>query len=121
MKRIIIAAFITVILSVSLFAEENKYYCSEEPYTYFIYNEDSLTQEQLSKIMQLKSKYQTKISELRKKMHFEKTKINLEMAKQNPNNSIINNSIKLNREYNKQLQTIANEFLSEYRKIKNQN
>ena len=54
-------------------------------------------------------------------MHFEKTKINLEMAKQNPNNSIINNSIKLNREYNKQLQTIANEFLSEYRKIKNQN
>ena len=43
------------------------------------------------------------------------------MAKQNPDSIIINNSIKLNMEYNRQLKTIINEFLSEYRKIKNNN
>ena len=119
MKRIIIAAFITVILSVSLFANEN--YSYYEPYTYFIYNENSLTQEQLSQINHLKNEYQTKIEKLRKKMYLERTKINLEMAKQNPDSIIINNSIKLNMEYNRQLKTIINEFLSEYRKIKNNN
>ena len=95
MKRIIIAAFITVILSVSLFANEN--YSYYEPYTYFIYNENSLTQEQLSQINHLKNEYQTKIEKLRKKMYLERTKINLEMAKQNPDSIIINNSIKLNK------------------------
>lgn len=63
MKHIIIAAFITVILSASLFAKENIYYCPQEPYTYFIYNEDSLTQEQLLQVIQLKSEYQPKIAE----------------------------------------------------------
>ena len=119
MKRIIIAAFITVILSVSLFANEN--YSYYEPYTYFIYNENSLTQEQLSQINHLKNEYQTKIEKLRKKMYLEKTKMNLEMAKQNPDNTAINNSRKLNLEYSNQLKEIAREFLSEYRKIKNNN
>lgn len=54
-------------------------------------------------------------------MYLEKTKMNLEMSKQNPDSIVINNSRKLNIEYNKQLQKIANEFLSEYKKIKNQN
>ena len=35
MKRVIMVLFITVILSISLFAED--YYCADEPYTYFIY------------------------------------------------------------------------------------
>ena len=121
MKRVILVLFITVILTISLFAESENYYCADESYTYFIYNEDSLTEKQLNEIIALKSEYQPKISELRKKMYLERTKMNLEMAKQNPDSIIINNSIKLNMEYNRQLKTIINEFLSEYRKIKNNN
>ncbi|MEI0558224.1 hypothetical protein [Brachyspira intermedia] len=119
MKRIIMVLFITVILSVSLFAESENYYCANEPYTYFIYNEDSLTEKQLNEIMRLKDKYQPKISELRKKMYLERTKINLEMSKKNPDELIINNSIKLNMEYAKELKKIANDFLQEYNEIKN--
>ncbi|MEI0701216.1 hypothetical protein [Brachyspira intermedia] len=119
MKRIIMVLFITVILSVSLFAESENYYCANEPYTYFIYNEDSLTEKQLNEIMRLKDKYQPIISELRKKMYLERTKINLEMSKKNPDELIINNSIKLNMEYAKELKKIANDFLQEYNEIKN--
>ncbi|CRF35460.1 hypothetical protein BRSU_2671 [Brachyspira suanatina] len=117
MKRIIMVLFITVILSISLFAEN--YYCTDEPYTYFIYNEDSLTEKQLNEIIVLKSEYQPKISELRKKMYLERTKINLEMSKKNPDELIINNSLKLNMEYAKELKKIANDFLQEYNEIKN--
>ncbi|MBW5410361.1 hypothetical protein E6A50_08270, partial [Brachyspira hampsonii] len=76
MKRVILVVFITVVLSVSLFAERKNYYCSNEPYTYFIYNENSLTKEQLYKIMELKKEYQPKILELRKRIYLERTKIN---------------------------------------------
>lgn len=117
MKRFILVLFITVILSISLFAED--YYCADEPYTYFIYNEDSLTEKQLNEIMKLKDKYQPKISELRKKMYLERTKINLEMSKKNPDELVINNSLKLNMEYAKELKKIANDFLQEYNEIKN--
>lgn len=118
MKRIIMVLFTTVILSVSLFAqsEYNHYY---EPYTYFIYNENSLTEEQLNEIIELKSEYQPKISELRTKMYLERTKINLEMSKKNPDELVINNSLKLNMEYAKELKKIANDFLQEYNEIKN--
>ena len=117
MKRVIMVLFITVILSVSLFAEN--YYCANEPYTYFIYNEDSLTEKQLNEIIELKSEYQPKISELRKKMYLERTKINLEMSKKNPDELVINNALKLNMEYAKELKKIANDFLQEYNEIKN--
>ena len=119
MKRVIMVLFITVILSISLFAKSNDYYCTDEPYTYFIYNEDSLTEKQLNEIIELKSEYQPKISELRKKMYLERTKINLEMSKKNPDELIINNSLKLNMEYAKELKKIANDFLQEYNEIKN--
>lgn len=117
MKRVIMVLFIAVILSMSLFAED--YYCDNEPYTYFIYNEDSLNEKQLNEIMKLKDKYQPKISALRKKMYLERTKINLEMSKKNPDELVINNSLKLNMEYAKELKKIANDFLQEYNEIKN--
>ncbi|OEJ15164.1 hypothetical protein BFL38_12700 [Brachyspira hampsonii] len=119
MKRVILVVFITVVLSVSLFAERKNYYSSNEPYTYFIYNEDSLTKEQLYKIMELKKEYQPKISELRKKMYLERNKIKLEMHKRNPDELIINNSINFNMEYAKELRKIANDFLQKYNEIKN--
>ena len=114
------ALFLYIFLSISLFAEVNDdYYCSQEPYSYFIYNEASLTQEQLEKIIQLKTEYQPRIAELRNKMYLEKVKMNLEMSKKNPDALIINNSMKLNNEYSKEFRKIANEFLKEYNKIKN--
>ena len=58
MKRLILVLFITVILSISLFAED--YYCADEPYTYFIYNEAGLTQAQLAEVMKLKAEYQSR-------------------------------------------------------------
>ena len=58
-------------------------------------------------------------SELRKKMYLERTKMNLEMSKKNPDELIINNSLKLNMEYAKKLKKIANDFLQEYNEIKN--
>ncbi|EKV58179.1 hypothetical protein [Brachyspira hampsonii] len=119
MKRVILVIFITVVLSVSLFAERKNYYCSNEPYTYFIYNGDSLTKAQLDKIMELKKEYQPKISELRKKMYLERNKINSEIYKRNPHELIINNSINLNMEYAKELRKIVNDFLQKYNKIKN--
>ncbi len=119
MKRVILVLFITVILTISLFAESENYYCADESYTYFIYNEDSLTEKQLNEIIALKSEYQPKISELRKKMYLERTKMNLEMSKKNPDELIINNSLKLNMEYAKKLKKIANDFLQEYNEIKN--
>lgn len=119
MKRVILVLFITVILTISLFAESENYYCADESYTYFIYNEDSLTEKQLNEIIALKSEYQPKISELRRKMYLERTKMNLEMSKKNPDELIINNSLKLNMEYAKKLKKIANDFLQEYNEIKN--
>lgn len=118
MKHVIIVIFITVIFSISLFAESEYHYCTE-PYSYFIYNEASLTQEQLSQIIQLKNEYYPKISNLRKKIYLEKTKMNLEMSKKNPDELIINKTINLNMEYNKELKELANEFLQKYHKIKN--
>lgn len=115
MKRILITSFITVILSASLLFANNDTY-SQEPYSYFIYNEDSLSQDQLSQIIKLKTEYQNKISELREKMYLEKVKMNLEMS--NPNTEAVNNSINLNRKYSKELKKIANEFLEKYKQIK---
>lgn len=121
MKRVITVIFIISILSVSLFAKEGYYNnCNESySYVYFIYNEEGLSEEQLSQVIQLKSKYQPKIAELRKKMYLEKTKMNLEMSKQYPNSNLIDNSKILNRQYAKELQKLANEFLAEYNIIKN--
>lgn len=119
MKRIILVLFAAIIMSMSLFAESEYYYCAEEPYTYFIYNENSITEEQLNEIIELKSEYQPKISELRKKMYLERTKIDLEMSKKNPDELIINNSINLNMEYAKELRKIASDFLKKYNEIKN--
>ena len=117
---IFFALFLSIFLSMSLFAEVNdNYYCAQEPYSYFIYNEASLTEEQLEKIVQLKTEYQPRIAELRNKMYLEKVKMNLEMSKKNPDTLIINNSMKLNNEYSKELKKIANDFLQEYYKIKN--
>ena len=52
-------------------------------------------------------------------MYLERTKINLEMSKKNPDELVINNSIKLNMQYAKELKKIASDFLQEYNKIKN--
>ncbi|WP_028328819.1 hypothetical protein [Brachyspira alvinipulli] len=121
MKRVITVIFIISILSVSLFAEEGYYNNCNESYSYgyFIYNEEGLSEEQLSQVIQLKSKYQPKIAELRKKIYLGKTKMNLEMSKKYPNRNLIDNSKILNMQYAKELQKLANEFLAEYNKIKN--
>ena len=52
-------------------------------------------------------------------MYLERTKINLEMSKKNPDELVINNALKLNMEYAKELKKIANDFLQEYNEIKN--
>lgn len=74
------------------------YYCpySNYHYDYFIINAEGLTEKQLQKIMQLKEKYQPKFHEL-------KQKINIEMCKEKRNQKIIDESIQLNIEYNKEL------------------
>lgn len=123
MKRIFGIILFTVILSVSVYAKEKKYdwkdYDGSCSYEYFIYNEEGLTQEQLSEVMKLKSEYQSRFHDLKQKMYLEKTKMNLEMSKQNPDANIINSSMNLNMQYAKELQDLANEFLAKYNDIKN--
>ena len=99
------------------------YYCpySNYHYDYFIINAEGLTEKQLQKIMQLKEKYQPKFHELKQKINIEKIKIDIEMCKEKRNQKIIDESIQLNIEYNKELKKIANEFLEEYNKIKTEN
>ena len=130
MKQILSIIFIVSILSVPAFAKNNNYsskkgnnyYCYDDGevynYGYFIYNSASLTKEQLAEITKLKTEYQPKISELKQKINTEKTKMRLEMLKENPDSEIINNSMNLNIEYAKELQNISNEFLAKYRAIK---
>ncbi|MEI0685924.1 hypothetical protein R4M03_03015 [Brachyspira pilosicoli] len=128
MKHILSIIFIVSILSVPAFAKNdssynkaNNYsYCDGETYNYgyFIYNSASLTKEQLAEITKLKTEYQPKISELKQKINTEKTKMRLEMLKENPDSEIINNSMNLNIEYAKELQNVSNEFLAKYRAIK---
>lgn len=128
MKHILSIIFIVSILSVPAFAKNNSSYnkannysyCDGETYNYgyFIYNSASLTKEQLAEITKLKTEYQPKISELKQKINTEKTKMRLEMLKENPDSEIINNSMNLNIEYAKELQNISNEFLAKYRAIK---
>ncbi|MEI0530114.1 hypothetical protein R4I97_00990 [Brachyspira pilosicoli] len=129
MKQFLSIIFIVSILSVPAFAKNyssynkaNNYYCYDDGevynYGYFIYNSASLTKEQLAEITKLKTEYQPKISELKQKINTEKTKMRLEMLKENPDTEIINNSINLNIEYAKELQNVSNEFLAKYRAIK---
>lgn len=128
MKHILSIIFIVSILSVPAFAKNdssynkaNNYsYCDGETYNYgyFIYNSASLTKKQLAEITKLKTEYQPKISELKQKINTEKTKMRLEMLKENPDSEIINNSMNLNIEYAKELQNVSNEFLAKYRAIK---
>ncbi|MEI0794455.1 hypothetical protein R4L75_00775 [Brachyspira pilosicoli] len=128
MKHILSIIFIVSILSVPAFAKNNSSYnkannysyCDGETYNYgyFIYNSASLTKEQLVEITKLKTEYQPKISELKQKINTEKTKMRLEMLKENPDSEIINNSMNLNIEYAKELQNVSNEFLAKYRAIK---
>ncbi|WP_302279266.1 hypothetical protein [Brachyspira pilosicoli] len=128
MKQVLSIIFIVSILSVTAFAKNdssynkaNNYsYCDGETYNYgyFIYNSASLTKEQLAEITKLKTEYQPKISELKQKINTEKTKMRLEMLKENPDSEIINNSMNLNIEYAKELQNVSNEFLAKYRAIK---
>lgn len=131
MKQFLSIIFIVSILSVPAFAkgnnnyssynkDNNYYYCDGETYNYgyFIYNSASLTKEQLAEITKLKTEYQPKISELKQKINTEKTKMRLEMLKENPDTEIINNSMNLNIEYAKELQNVSNEFLAKYRAIK---
>ena len=128
MKQVLSIIFIVSILSVPAFANNysskkgNNYYCYDDGevynYGYFIYNSASLTKEQLAEITKLKTEYQPKISELKQKINTEKTKMRLEMLKENPDSEIINNSMNLNIEYAKELQNISNEFLAKYRAIK---
>lgn len=94
MKHILSIIFIVSILSVPAFAKNNSSYnkannysyCDGETYNYgyFIYNSASLTKEQLAEITKLKTEYQPKISELKQKINTEKTKMRLEMLKENP-------------------------------------
>lgn len=128
MKQVLSIIFIVSILSVPAFAKNyssynkaNNYSCYDGEvynYGYFIYNSASLTKEQLAEITKLKTEYQPKISELKQKINTEKTKMRLEMLKENPDSEIINNSMNLNIEYAKELQNISNEFLAKYRAIK---
>lgn len=128
MKHILSIIFIVSILSVPAFAKNNSSYnkannysyCDGETYNYgyFIYNSASLTKDQLAEITKLKTEYQPKISELKQKINTEKTKMRLEMLKENPDSEIINNSMNLNIEYANELKNISNEFLAKYRAIK---
>ena len=128
MKHILSIIFIVSILSVPAFAKNNSSYnkannysyCDGETYNYgyFIYNSASITKEQLAEITKLKTEYQPKISELKQKINTEKTKMRLEMLKENPDSEIINNSMNLNIEYANELKNISNEFLAKYRAIK---
>lgn len=69
--------------------------------------------------MKLKEEYQPRFHSLKQKIYLEKTKMNLEMSKQNPDPNIISSSMNLNVQYSKKLQDLANEFLAEYNNIKN--
>ena len=123
MKRIFTILLLSVILSVSVYAKEKKHdwkkYDGSCNYEYFIYNDAVLTQEQLAEVMKLKSAYQSRFHDLKEKIYLEKTKMNLEMSKQNPDPNIISSSMNLNVQYSKELQDLANEFLAEYNNIKN--
>lgn len=123
MKRIFTILLLSVILSVSVYAKEKKHdwkkYDGSCNYEYFIYNDAVLTQEQLAEVMKLKSAYQSRFHDLKEKIYLEKTKMNLEMSKQNPDPNIISSSMNLNVQYSKKLQDLANEFLAEYNNIKN--
>lgn len=97
------------------------YYCPYDNYDYFILNTEGLTEKQLQEIIKLKEKYQPKFHELKQKINIEKIKIDIEMCKEKRNQKLIDESIQLNIEYNKELKKIANEFLKEYNKIKTEN
>ena len=113
MKQVLSIIFIVSILSVAAFAKGNNNYSSYNKgnsycyydgetynYGYFIYNSASLTKEQLAEITKLKTEYQPKISELKQKINTEKTKMRLEMLKENPDTEIINNSMNFAQEPN---------------------
>ncbi|AEM20753.1 hypothetical protein Bint_0117 [Brachyspira intermedia PWS/A] len=115
MKKI--SALLLFIFSSFLFS----YYCPYDNYDYFIINAEGLTEKQLQEIIKLKEKYQPKFHELKQKINIEKIKIDIEMCKEKRNQKIIDESIQLNIEYNKELKKIANEFFKEYNKIKTEN
>ena len=123
MKRIFSIILFTVILSVSVYAKEKKHdwkdYDGTCSYEYFIYNDAGLTQEQLAEVMKLKEEYRPKFHDLKEKIYLEKTKMDLEMSKKNSDPNVISNSMNLNLQYSKELQNLADEFLSKYNNIKN--
>ena len=123
MKRIFSIILFTVILSVSVYAKEKKHdwkdYDGTCSYEYFIYNDAGLTQEQLAEVMKLKEEYRPKFHDLKEKIYLEKTKMYLEMSKKNSDPNVISNSMNLNLQYSKELQNLADEFLSKYNNIKN--
>ena len=123
MKRIFSIILFTVILSVSVYAKKKKHdwkdYDGTCSYEYFIYNDAGLTQEQLAEVMKLKEEYRPKFHDLKEKIYLEKTKMDLEMSKKNSDPNVISNSMNLNLQYSKELQNLADEFLSKYNNIKN--
>ena len=123
MKRIFSIILFTVILSVSVYTKEKKHdwkdYDGTCSYEYFIYNDAGLTQEQLAEVMKLKEEYRPKFHDLKEKIYLEKTKMDLEMSKKNSDPNVISNSMNLNLQYSKELQNLADEFLSKYNNIKN--
>ena len=117
MKKIFV---LILLFALSSFLFSYHYHC-DYIYDYFLINEEGLTENQLQKIIELKTEYQPKFHELKQKINIEKIKIDIEMCKEKRNQKIIDESIQLNIEYNKELKKIANEFLKEYNKIKAEN
>ena len=115
MKKTLIT--LIIILS-SLFSQTAYCYDDFYIYDYFILNEKGLNKEQLGKIIELQNIYHPKFNELRQKIYIEKLKIDLEMCKEKPNKNLIDESINLNMNYKKELKKLSNEFLQEYKKIK---
>ncbi|WP_245580710.1 Spy/CpxP family protein refolding chaperone [Brachyspira alvinipulli] len=118
-KKIILIAAIMVLSSISLFARgyEKKFdYCERGFYGKRFPNVQ-LTVEQISQIQDIENKYYSKIQDLRLDIHNQIQTIRLEMAKETPDQNIINKAIDSKTQSSAELQKIRIQRFLEIDKV----
>ena len=118
-KKIILIAAVMVLSSISLFARgyEKKFdYCRRGVYGKRL-PDVQLTVEQISQIKDIKNKYYTQIQDLKLDIHNQIYTIRSEMAKETPDQNIINKAIDSKTQSSAELQKIRIQRFLEIEKV----
>lgn len=118
-KKIILIAAVMVLSSISLFAKgyEREFDHSRKGFYGKRFPNVQLTAEQISQIQAIKNKYYSQIENLRLDIHNQVQTIKLEMAKETPNQNIINEAIDSKSKSSAELQKIRLQRFLEIDKV----